>query len=144
MKTSNPYKRFAIPMLVAVVALALLSTPALAQRGPHGGGHGGRMARMMEELDLTEQQRAEAQELFDNGLPIPATNTIIAIAGACRKHRMLEDALRFHEKVVEWDNKTRGKSDSLTLALRTNTLGARRGSRVCWHTRSGRSRMRFG
>ena len=60
--------RSVLPALVALVALGLAATPALAQQGPGGRrmlSPDERLARLTEQLDLTDEQAAQMKPIID-------------------------------------------------------------------------------
>ncbi len=68
MQQPAPGIRAAITVFVALFALALASTPALAQQGPGGRrmlSPDERLAQFIEQLDLTDEQATQMKPIID-------------------------------------------------------------------------------
>ncbi|MCG8407142.1 MAG: tetratricopeptide repeat protein [Phycisphaerales bacterium] len=80
--------------------------------------------RVDDGIQALSQVAEKTQSLFTAGQQQVAINILQNSAVSCEQHRLFETAIKFREKIVEWDDQLRGANDNLTFALRAVGLGS--------------------
>lgn len=83
-----------------------------------------RMHRVADAMKLLEDVYRRTKLLRESGKGLDARNLLARACAALTANRLYDDAAKFHETLIEWDDADRGKEDSHDLAKRAATLGA--------------------